>query len=149
MRFCFLLPVAFSFPVLHVVAPCDVSIAIYWWQQKCVCRRWVTNGITELYYYFVNNTDSRIVKKRFVYMNEQERIDAIKWESANRGQNPYLLSPAPVYMLHLTHLLCARIEIHVIIPTLKIRSNPFYFSQSICFVFSCVTQLILMGLCCP
>lgn len=60
---CFLVPVLlYLILLLHVSAQRDVYIAIYWWQQKCVYRHWVTSVVAELYDYFVN-INSWILKK--------------------------------------------------------------------------------------
>lgn len=81
-------------------------------------HHWVTHGGIESVHYFISNTGLHIVKKHLIYVNLQTRVNAIKWESANRGKksHPYF-SPASLYILLLLYLLCARIKIHVIIPT--------------------------------
>ena len=146
-RFCFLLPVLHSLSRLpRGSAQCDVCIAIYWWQEKCVCRRRVTNGVTELCYYFVNNADSQNVKKHLVYMNSQGRVH----QPIEEGIVICISSPPrPICRLHLTYLLYARIQISVTILKLKRRWSPLHFSYSVCLVYSCVTRLVLMDLCCP
>lgn len=137
---CFLVPVLlYLILLLHVSAQRDVYIAIYWWQQKCVYRHWVTSVVAELYDYLVN-INSWILKKTLALMNSQGRPNAIKWESANRdgSSNPYFLF-FHIYILYLTYLLYARMKVHVTVWKRVISQIPLILSSHPGLFFLCVT----------
>lgn len=147
---CFLVPVLlYLILLLHVSAQHDVYIAIYWWQQKCVYRHWITSVVAELYDYLVN-INFWILKKTFALMNSQGRPNATKWESANRdgSSNPYFLFFFHIYILYLTSLLYARMKVHVTIWKWVIDQIPLILSTHPGLFFLCVTLLVLMGLHC-
>lgn len=148
---CFLVPVLlYLILLLHVSAQHDVYIAIYWWQQKCVYRHWITSVVAELYDYLVN-INFWILKKTFALMNSQGRPNATKCESANRdgSSNPYFLFFFfHIYILYLTYLLYARMKVHVTIWKWVIDQIPLILSTHPGLFFLCVTLLVLMGLHC-